>query len=87
MGFYYFLFRGRFMVININPNRINVGTSKAGDRRPQQETREGLYTAPRRSDVNYIPAPETLATLVRSAIEAVRRGVFWDRGTIVNLLV
>jgi hypothetical protein len=78
------------MVININPNRINVSSGKAGrtgDRKPQQNDDESLYTAPRRSDVNYIPEPASLATLISSAIAAMRRGVYWDRGTIINLYV
>ena len=75
------------MVININPSRINVTPGKAGDRKLQQEKDETLYTAPRRSDVNFIPGPESLATLISSAISAMRRGVYWDRGTIINLYV
>lgn len=79
------------MVIHINPNRINVPSGRPGrteDRSSQQQGKsDALYTAPRRSDVNHIPSPDSLATLIYSAIEAVRRGVYWDRGTIVNLLV
>jgi hypothetical protein len=79
------------MVIHINPNRVNIapgGAGKAGDRRRSlPESREDAYTVPKRSDVNHIPAPESLRTLVSSAVEALRRGVYWDRGTILNLLV
>lgn len=79
------------MVININPNRINVpsgSTSKAAERRrQQQDDSSAAYTVPKRSDVNYIPAPESLRTLISSAVAALRRGIYWDRGTILNLLV
>jgi hypothetical protein len=79
------------MVININPNRINVpsgGAGRAADRgRQQPQQQDDLYTTPKRSDVNYIPAPDSLSTLISSAISALRRGIFWDRGTIINLLV
>jgi len=79
------------MVININPNRINIASGnigKAVERRRQQSDGSGnAYTVPKRSDVNYIPPPESLGTLIRSAISALRQGVFWDRGTILNLLV
>ncbi len=79
------------MVININPNRINTaqgGAGKAGSRRQEQpEQQEKLYTPPNRATLNFIPAPESLRTLISSALEAVRRGVYWDRGTIVNLVV
>ena len=76
------------MVININPNRINVRTGTTGTsaerRSPQQDS---AYVVPKRSEVNYIPAPESLRTLISSAVEAMRRGVYWDRGTILNLVV
>ena len=79
------------MVININPNRINITSGAAGktaERKRQQLDASGsVYTVPKRSDVNYIPAPESLMTLISSAVAALRRGVFWDRGTILNLLV
>lgn len=80
------------MVININPNRINVSSGGAGKlserrRQQQEEPQSNLYTVPKRSDVNYIPAPESLRTLISSAVASLRQGVFWDRGTILNLLV
>ena len=79
------------MVININPNRINIssgGTGRAGERKRQQPgTTADSYTPPARSDLNYIPAPESLMTLIGNAVDALRRGVYWDRGTILNVLV
>ena len=78
------------MVINVNPNRINVstgGAGKASDRRRQQTEGESEVIAPTRAHVNIIPEPESLSTLIRSAIAALRQGKFWDRGTILNLIV
>ncbi|NBX03987.1 MAG: hypothetical protein EBR02_08030 [Alphaproteobacteria bacterium] len=76
-------------MININPNRINIagGTAgKTGERRRGQDT-QGELVVPSRASVGTIPEPETLATLIRSAVSALRGGVFWDRGTILNLVV
>jgi len=78
------------MVININPNRINIpagGAGRLSERKRQQPDSTASYAPPSRSDVNYIPAPESLRTLISGAIEALRRGIYWDRGTILNLLV
>ncbi len=78
------------MAININPNRI--GTSSGGvkpstQRRSQQSEREAPVPVPKRASLNIIPAEESLATLIRSAVAALRQGAIWDRGTILHLLV
>lgn len=78
------------MVININPNRINIQSGNAGKANVGQ--RESAASnertvIPAKADVNNIPAPETLQTLIRSAVSALRQGTFWDRGTILNLVV
>jgi len=76
------------MVININPNRINTTSgSKIAERKRQQEGHADSYVAPQRAHVNFIPAAESLRTLIAGAVVALRRGVTWDRGTILNLLV
>lgn len=78
------------MVININPNRINIQSGSTG--RSTTERREGADSdkriiVPAKADVNNIPNPESLHTLIRSAVDSLRSGVFWDRGTILNLVV
>jgi hypothetical protein len=77
------------MVININPNRINIqsgGTGNlAADRKEPAVDKRIII--PAKADVNNIPNPESLQTMIRSAVESLRGGVFWDRGTILNLVV
>jgi hypothetical protein len=78
------------MVININPNRINSRPAGAGRRdggRGDSVANDGRIIIPSKADVNNIPAPESLHTMIRSALDSLRSGVFWDRGTILNLLV
>ena len=75
------------MVIHIPPNRINnpvTGRPLVGRDRPREEK---LKSTPTRVLENFIPEPESLATMIRSAIAAFRQGIFWDRGTILNLVV
>ena len=77
-------------MININPNRINVpggGTAKPDQRRRQQTDSRGNPVIPTRAHVNVIPQPASLATMIRSAVAAMREGTYWDRGTILNILV
>lgn len=77
------------MVININPNRINSQQPNAG--RPNSGNRSSVneerIIVPSKAVVNNIPAPESLQTMIRSAVNALRSGVFWDRGTILNIIV
>ena len=75
------------MAIELNPNRINSGTTGGTARRRPQGSAQGEVIVPKRADVNYIPGPESLQTLISSAVESLRRGMAWDRGTILNLLV
>jgi hypothetical protein len=78
------------MAININPNRINIASGSAGKsaarERPETENLSAPVAVPRRANENFIPSPESLRTLIASGIEALRRGVRWDRGTILNVL-
>jgi hypothetical protein len=77
------------MVININPNHINSQQANAG--RPNSGNRSSVneerIIVPSKAVVNNIPAPESLQTMIRSAVNSLRNGVFWDRGTILNLVV
>jgi hypothetical protein len=85
------------MAINVHPNRIQVPSGNSGGnsgrtgRRHSQttgdNTGQGDVIVPKRADVNYIPGPESLQTFIHSAVEALRLGRTWDRGTILNLLV
>ncbi len=76
------------MAISINPNRINIATGLAGkaSERNREQATQGNAVVPKRAHVNFIPSPEALRTLVTGAVEALRRGIRWDRGTILNIL-
>ncbi len=74
------------MVIHINPNRINTPSTRPQVKR--ERTREEKARAtPKKVEENFIPEPESLATMIRSAVAALREGLHWDRGTILNLVV
>jgi hypothetical protein len=76
------------MAININPNRINTQPAQTGKNYEQRADRQAVkVAAPKRAEMNFIPSPESLGTLIRGAVEALRSGTYWDRGSILNLLV
>lgn len=43
--------------------------------------------SPPRAALNAIPSPERLQSLIENALSALRQGIFWDRGAIVNILL
>lgn len=78
------------MVININPNYIRPTTGRpvaTQDRNRKAPARDEVPLKPLRVEENFIPAPDSLATIIRNAIAALRQGITWDRGTILNLVV
>lgn len=75
------------MTIQINPNRLRTGGGVSSGVKDRRDFSAIAAAVPSRAHVNLIPSPESLATLIRSAVSALKRGVFWDRGSILNLLV
>lgn len=77
------------MTININPNRINIasGGGKTTERKRQDTEADVEVITPKRAYINHIPSPEALRSLISNAVAALRKGVYWDRGTILNLQV
>lgn len=80
-------------MVNISNNTVHPRTSvtTTTPRRVAKEAekkveREELMP-PSRRGFQSIPADEVLASLVERALTALKHGIFWDRGSILNLLV
>ncbi len=61
-----------------------IGVKVAGT--PSAEERKKL-SPPRKRGFGTIPRPEVLEKLIAQAVAALRRGIYWDRGSIINLVV
>lgn len=82
------------MAIDFNPQGAKPASgsrvAQAAARRANGNAgaeRDAFAPPPARAHINFIPAGESLATLIQGAVAALRKGVYWDRGTILNLLV
>jgi hypothetical protein len=64
-----------------------VPTPAAASRSPATTTREQDYRRGRRAILNLIPDNDTLMDLIRQARNALERGIFWDRGSIIDLIL
>ncbi len=45
------------------------------------------YLPPKRPNANFIPSADQILALVTRAQAALARGIYWDRGTIINVLL
>lgn len=77
------------MAIEIQPRgpRVSSGGVGASSQRRGEQAAGGVPAAPKRAGTNLIPTPEVLENLIDRAVLALRQGVAWDRGSILNLLV
>ncbi len=57
-----------------------------GSGRALKPTEREALQPPARRGFNVIPAPEVLEGLIDRALEALRAGIFWDRGSILNIV-
>jgi len=59
---------------------------KAGDNKQRKQEESAIFTPPPLlADENYLPTSESISTMVRSAVSSLKRGVIWERGSIINL--
>lgn len=71
--------RPRTSVVTTTPRRVAKEETKTVER-------EELLP-PSRRGFQSIPAEDVLASLIERAVNALKHGIFWDRGSILNLLV
>lgn len=53
---------------------------------PDEQERKQLLP-PLHRGFSSIPAQDVLEKLIAQAVSALRRGIYWDRGSILNILV
>ena len=68
-----------------------LGSRTVGRRRSTQTgsrsfDRQELYPPPR-PPRNFIPSQEIMEALIERALNALARGMYWDRGSIVNIVL
>lgn len=70
--------RSRGTLITVNPPR--AGKNQIGIDREK-------LAPPKTRGLRFIPSEDTLQDLIARALEALRAGIFWDRGSILNIVV
>lgn len=79
------------MIDHLNRNSVRAPAlrntriaSQAGKNDPVDRAH---YTPPPRPHPTFVPAPEILESLIERALAAFARGIYWDRGSIINILL
>lgn len=78
--------------IPLGPGNIPRGNAapargRTGKKSDESGRETSVYDRPMRAKVNAVPSPSLLSSLIEQALGALKQGVFWDRGTIVNLVL
>ena len=74
--------------ISSTPQPITTGRLADARRRSETPAKELKdYAPPHRAQYNYIPSPDVLKSMIDRALEALSKGVYWDRGSIINLVL
>lgn len=69
---------------------VAAGLGRLADARKRTETQDkhlSDYRAPHKAQYNYIPSPDVLKNMIDRALEALSKGVYWDRGSIINIVL
>jgi hypothetical protein len=70
--------------INTNPPVVRSTASKSKPALIEHEAQEELLPPPTRG-YRFIPEQSVLDALIRKAVSALKKGIYWDRGSILNI--
>ena len=76
-------------LIKLATNRIPAKTPTAPIAKPVKEdpTERRKHYTKRRARLNIIPDSEELSRLIDRALTALSKGIYWDRGSIINIVL
>ena len=66
---------------------VTSGTAKNKPKADKQDEPKSNFYPHRRARLNLIPNAEELARRIHDALNALSKGVYWDRGSIVNIVL
>lgn len=73
--------------LSVKPtNRRPIPAQTSDKQSTRNFDREELLPPPR-SNRQFLPTPEVMQDLVERAVAALARGLYWDRGSIVNIVL
>lgn len=76
-----------FVPLGLNKLAARGVARKTGDRPGARQYERHELTPPPKPPRNFIPTQEAIDALLERALAAFRRGMVWDRGSIINLVL
>ena len=77
--------------IKSNFPRVGVPVPQGPRRKDTTQTVDAAsadyFKPPKRRGFQTLPTPEVLEQLIERAVAALKKGILWDRGSILNLVV
>lgn len=71
----------------ISPKPVSVTDKPLGGKTAHKKNNRERLRSPGRARLNIIPNDSRIEELVTKAINALRKGIYWDRGSIVNIVL
>jgi len=72
---------------NLPPLIGNRSTPLPKRTRGKEEATDTSLRSKKRAPLNFIPSPDQLEDMISNALTALRKGVYWDRGSILNIIL
>lgn len=75
----------RTLIGHSAPSTVPARSNTKSERSEAAE--KSRYYPKRRAVLNAIPSPNELQQMITNALAALSRGVYWDRGSIINIVL
>lgn len=76
-----------FIPLGLGGLRAKAAPRKSGDKPTTRQFERHELIPPPKPPRNFIPTQEMIEVLLERALAALARGMIWDRGSIINLVL
>jgi len=73
--------------LSARPASPKAGARRSGDKPASRSFERHELIPPPKPPRNFIPSDEVISGLIERALAALLRGMIWDRGSIINLVL